>query len=378
MTGATNEADHDRQTPSDDSLTTVSSSNIADDDLEHTNLDSRGVADEKTDEHLIRDIVSGVEASHGEPDSDQEPRKPMNTVDNGHAQACAGRRHRISYSFHFHCPKCEETIEDSGYMSAAEETSPRDKAHLEDAKADIGRPQSTDARTGPTNDASSNSVDGDAEVRDSAKAASLLEQNKAEKPRSSESDSIAGDEERPIDRDDGSASDNGDSSSSVFSSDNSKPLPPETGVFVEYRNVYMDLRDRHDVLYVKTSYDPIVSAGGDLDQRKAIFDVVAHFKSAVHFAEYDDARDRRGRMLSGPPPVFGQPKHTITIRSQTIIRALQKVVTYYPGFDLSRPTVEVSEPYAPIANHYDELRAYHEKHGRQGMDVADEETTRIS
>ncbi|THX09692.1 hypothetical protein D6D13_05805 [Aureobasidium pullulans] len=377
MTGATNEADHDRQTPSDDSLTTVSSSNAAD-DLEHTNLDSRGVADEKTDEHLIRDIVSAVEASHGEPDSDQEPRKPMNTVDNGHAQACAGRRHRISYSFHFHCPKCEETIEDSGYMSAAEETSPRDKAHLEDTKADIGRPQSTDARIGPTNDASSNSVDGDAEVGDSAKAAPLLEQNKAEKPRSSEPDSIAGHEERPGDRDDDLASEKGDSPSSVFSSDNSKPLPPETGVFVEYKNVYMDLRDKDDLLYVQTSYDPIVSAGGDLDQSKAIFDVVAHFKSAVHFAIYDDARDRRGRMLSGPPPVFGQPKHTITIRSQTIIRALQKVVTYYPGFDLSRPTVEVSEPYAPIVNHYDELRAYHEKHGRQGMDVADEETTRIS
>ena len=185
MTGATNEADHDRQAPSDDRLTTVSNSNIADDDLEHTNFDSRGVADEKTDEHLIQDTASDIQASHGEPDSDQEPRKPMNTVDNGHAQACAGRRHRISYSFHFHCPKCEETIEDSGYMSAAEDTSPRDKAHLEDAKADIGRPRSTDARIGPTNDASSNSVDGDAEVGDSAKAAPLLEQNKAEKPRSS-------------------------------------------------------------------------------------------------------------------------------------------------------------------------------------------------
>ncbi|THW39225.1 hypothetical protein D6D22_06384 [Aureobasidium pullulans] len=320
MTGATNEVDHDRQAPSDDSLTTLSNSKIANNDLEHTNLDSRGVADETTDEHLIRDTVSGVEASHGERGSDQEPRKPINTVGNGHTQACAERMHRISYSFCFHCPKCEEIIEDAGYMSAAEE-----KAHLEDVKADIGGPPSTDARTGPTDDASSNRVDGGAEVRN-----------------------------------------------------DSKPMPPETGVFVEYRNVYVDLRDNDDFLYVQTSYEPIVSAGGDLDQSKAIFDVVAYCRSAIHIAAYDEARSGEGRLLSSPPPIFGQPKYTITIRSQTIIRALQEVVMYYPGFDLSQPAVEVSEPYAPIANHYNELRAYYEKHGRQGMDVANEETTRIS
>lgn len=157
-----------------------------------------------------------------------------------------------------------------------------------------------------------------------------------------------------------------------------EPTSPKDAVFVRYENVYLDPVNRGEVIYRQVAYNSAPLAGyGELDRGTAIFDVVTRFWSSQQIPRYERKR-LPNRMLPRPPPVYGSTKTSLTIHSQTIIRALQHVVGYYPGFDLTRRAVHIEEPFAEVAHHYDALREYLRQHGRRWMDVPDEETINVT
>lgn len=52
------------------------------------------------------------------------------------------------------------------------------------------------------------------------------------------------------------------------------------------------------------------------------------------------------------------PSYKLRILSAAIINALQSIVKYYPGQNLSGNVVEVAWPYAILVHHYDELKGF--------------------
>lgn len=134
------------------------------------------------------------------------------------------------------------------------------------------------------------------------------------------------------------------------------PPPPE-GPYVNYKLVYTDPRDR-ETLYDVNAYEAIpLESGGEIDQTEAIFDIVATVKALYHIPSFK--RNQFGK-LHKAPPASKTPKYTLHIRSPAIIRALQSVVSYYPGVDLYVTTITLEEPFEILVHHYDELQAYRE------------------
>ncbi|KAJ4410998.1 hypothetical protein N0V82_009102 [Gnomoniopsis sp. IMI 355080] len=85
-----------------------------------------------------------------------------------------------------------------------------------------------------------------------------------------------------------------------------------------------------------------------------------------------DSKDARDAILSQEGSWLGQssasaPSYNLRIRSMAIINALQSVVEYYPGQNLSGNTVEVPWPYAILVHHYDQLKDFKSKCQSKGV-----------
>lgn len=257
-----------------------------------------------------------------------------------------GPGRRMQYSFHYCCPQCNKRVSHSAYIDERETHGVTERtAHSE--------------TTPPAS----------ALVDVAGKAPSIVEDQQAEVD--------------AIDHDSDGSSDS--DSSSVrrmrrlgLAAPTKRPKPPKGKVFVRYEHVYRDPLDREEILFRGVAYDsPPPVESRDLDKGKALFDVVTEFRSAVHYSSYERS-EYYDRMLPRPPPIHGPSTMHVVIHSRAIIRALQHIVEYYPGLDLSKPAVKIDEPFAAIAHHHDQLHKYLESHGRQGMDVPEEETAEIS
>lgn len=103
--------------------------------------------------------------------------------------------------------------------------------------------------------------------------------------------------------------------------------------------------------------------GGDSADQEAsggpAFDVVTIFK----IPEPDSSKSEASNGPPGRP--HSSPSYLLRIRSPAVIHALQSVVQYYPGQDLTSYPILVSWPYPILVHHYDELREFSEECARK-------------
>lgn len=129
------------------------------------------------------------------------------------------------------------------------------------------------------------------------------------------------------------------------------PGVAETAPWVRYRLEHRDATT-NDVLFEKESRndDQAVEGHGSIDE--PVFEVVTRYKSRKGVGKMDDTAD---------PPVVGVSyKKHLNLYSPAIINALQLVVEYYPSQNLTGNPITVDYPYAVLAHHYDELKAFGE------------------
>ncbi|KAM5360948.1 hypothetical protein ACJZ2D_013402 [Fusarium nematophilum] len=122
---------------------------------------------------------------------------------------------------------------------------------------------------------------------------------------------------------------------------------------VEYRSVatnelvdQKDTRDPHDKLW----NDDETHAEG-----WPVFDVIKTIKTQH---QESGKLPRESPQASVPLAATLAPTYAIRIYSTAIINAIQSIVKYYPGQDLTGDTVLISWPYPILVHHYDELEAF--------------------
>lgn len=114
---------------------------------------------------------------------------------------------------------------------------------------------------------------------------------------------------------------------------------------VEYRDAITD-----EILSEKASRNKDDVLESDANNDEPVFELVTRYKTRESVVSTDD---------TAVPPVLGlgYTKH-LNLFSPAIINALQSVVEYYPSQDLTGNPVVVKYPYAVLAHHYDELKAF--------------------
>ncbi len=65
--------------------------------------------------------------------------------------------------------------------------------------------------------------------------------------------------------------------------------------------------------------------------------------------------------IEEPPPTSSTPSHSLRIYSAAIIHALQSIVQYYPGQDLTGDAIDMPWPYPILVHHFDELTKFREQ-----------------
>lgn len=121
---------------------------------------------------------------------------------------------------------------------------------------------------------------------------------------------------------------------------------------ISYRS---EFRQQGQTIYTFNTEKPVSEFAKSVGDIASVFDVVT---------EFDCDRSEMTYMESAKPVFYIgslQGRRRLDIRSPAIIRALQKVVTYWPGCDLSTEVVQVGEPYRLLVHHSKELQQYQER-----------------
>lgn len=119
-------------------------------------------------------------------------------------------------------------------------------------------------------------------------------------------------------------------------------------------------RATNELLYQKNVEDLVTDNQGH-DQNGPAFEAVTIF-----VARGVDAKNSNdSELLTAPPVSHTAPSHHLNIHSRSIINALQSVVQYYPGHDLTRDVLTIKWPYPILVHHYDELSKFREECARQ-------------
>ncbi|KAF5522806.1 ATPase family AAA domain-containing protein 3-B [Colletotrichum aenigma] len=119
-------------------------------------------------------------------------------------------------------------------------------------------------------------------------------------------------------------------------------MKPKIGYRVEYRN-----RFTNDLLAERVQERGSKSI---INQRDGpIFEVITSYKVVAQ------AMDSNKDLALNSQPL---PNYALRIHSIALINAIQSVVRYYPGQDLSGEYVTIPKPYPVLVHHYDELQNF--------------------
>lgn len=126
--------------------------------------------------------------------------------------------------------------------------------------------------------------------------------------------------------------------------DEKNPKAPWIRYRIEYRH-----RETNEVIYQRDHKNEH-SIDSSLGSEGPVFEVVSIYKILPV-----DTESR-----SAEPVTSLSPSKSLRIYSIAIINALQSIVQYYPGQDLSGDVIVVSWPYPILVHHYNELTKFRE------------------
>lgn len=133
-----------------------------------------------------------------------------------------------------------------------------------------------------------------------------------------------------------------------------KPNASKRAPFIRYRVEYRD-STTDEVIRSHESEDPNIIPPRDTESPP--FEVTKIFR----LKPWRTKTTAKDKSTEDVPPVYPgavAPIHRLRIFSTAIINALQSVVKYYPGQDLTGDTVEVQWPYPVLVHHYDEISMF--------------------
>jgi hypothetical protein len=102
--------------------------------------------------------------------------------------------------------------------------------------------------------------------------------------------------------------------------------------------------------------------GGDTNRGNGspIFELIAKYTTRLVKPEGSQAAPVEGKE-SAPPSTSAGPSYSLRIYSSAIINALQSVVQYYPGQDLTGEDIVVRWLYPILVHHYEELSQFRDR-----------------
>lgn len=123
--------------------------------------------------------------------------------------------------------------------------------------------------------------------------------------------------------------------------------------WIRYRTELCD-RHTHEVLHCVNSEKPEPVKFQRTDYEPTI-ELVTRYTAR----DFDAKQGGSEIQTSVPAPIIGAaPSYSLRIYSHAIINALQSVVTYYPGQDLSGTVITINWPYPILVHHYEHLRGF--------------------
>lgn len=145
-------------------------------------------------------------------------------------------------------------------------------------------------------------------------------------------------------------------------STNKSPLtdqPKRRGAWIRYRTELRH-RDTGELLHRIDSDTPRPNENEHLGEGP-IFELITKYNAKEYNSKQEGSRI--GQSSASPSSII------LRILSVAIINALQTIVEYYPGQNLSGDVVEFAWPYAILVHHYDELKDFKTK--CQSVDISE-------
>jgi hypothetical protein len=154
-----------------------------------------------------------------------------------------------------------------------------------------------------------------------------------------------------------------DTTTTTTTSSSSKVEKSQSGAWIRYRIEYRH-RETDELIHWsnKADEDFFVHIQGQDQTRGAdspAFELIAVYKTRPVGSNVSQPAVP-GAKEAAPPPTSMPPSYHLHIYSFAIINALQSVVQYYPGQELTGDDIVVHWPYPILVHHYDELSKFRE------------------
>lgn len=142
-----------------------------------------------------------------------------------------------------------------------------------------------------------------------------------------------------------------------------KVPPEEPPPSVLYRVQY--LNERMDVVFSKEDKEPMEIQYTLSTLGKAVIEVITDVRMVETYTHSNAEKEDPGTAIS----VLGTK---LKINSPAIITALQSVIEYYPGYSFSEASNTITEPYAALIHHEEELKMYRDQFNPNSFNSKDE------
>ncbi len=137
-----------------------------------------------------------------------------------------------------------------------------------------------------------------------------------------------------------------------------EPPPP-----VLYKVLYFNEDEK--VVFSKENKEPMAVQSSLSVLKKAVIEVITDVRIFGSYTSSDSEKEEPRTAIS----ILGTK---LKINSPAIITALQSVIEYYPGQSFSDDANTISEPYAALIHHEEELKAYRDQFNPNAINSKDE------